>query len=342
MNYLIYDKNGVLQGILQNTTSIQWHPKYWNSGSAEIHARPTADNVKYLVKFNRVVCKERGEILFINYVQRGTSDEMTIHGRLDNLDQRINTQTASITNVEAGLFWLVESNKRGLDINLAPKKGLKDKIDRTETTYRNLSESFETYCQAAKLGWREVMKDGKLNTLEIYKGEKKTGMRFSDDLGNILSQKYTQNLENAKNYAYVLGEDTGDSRAKVEVDIRSAGDPRLELYVDARDLQSEYKDADGNDQTYTTEEYAAMLRTRGKAKLAEANADVFTFDCELNPEDTIAILGKDYDLGDIVPVISRLFGIVVFARIVGIKFVEESNQGTKTTLELYIESQEDL
>ena len=341
MHYLIYDREGKPQALLQNVTSIQWHPEYWESGSAEIHARPTADNIRYLIPFNRVICQERGEILFINYAQRSTDDEIIIHGKLDNLDQRINTTTASITRVEAGLLKLVESNRRGLDIAMAPEKGLSAKVERTETTYRTLRESFETFCQATKLGWREVVKDGQLNTLEIYEGQVKSGVRFRDDLGNILYQKYTRNLENARNYAYVLGEDRGTDRAKVEVDLRATGDPRLEMYVDARDLQSEYKDENGDDQTYTTEQYEALLRARGEAKLAVVNAEAFTFECTLNSDDTLAVLGKDYDLGDVVPVVSQLFRIVVFARIVGIKFVEENNQVT-TSLELYIESQEDL
>lgn len=59
MNYLIYDQNGKKQALLQNVTSIQWKPRYWESGSAEIHARPTDENVRYLVEHNRVVCQER-------------------------------------------------------------------------------------------------------------------------------------------------------------------------------------------------------------------------------------------------------------------------------------------
>lgn len=342
MNYFIYDRSGNKQAILQNTTSIQWNPKYWETGSAEIHARPTEDNVKYLIPFNRVVCQERNEILFINYVERSTDDDMTVHGYMDNLDQRINTQTAAITNVEAGLIKLVQNNVRGLDINVAKAMGLTAKVTRTETTYQTLRTSFETFCQTAKLGWREVVKDGKLNVLELYQGQTRDNIRFSDDLGNILSQKYTQDLSEAKNYAYVLGEDEGTDRKLVIVDQVATGDPRLELYVDARDLQSEYTDDNGNDQTYSTAEYEAILRQRGLDKLAETCQAASTFECELNSEDSLAVLGQDYDLGDVVPIVSQLFGLVIFARVTGIKFVEETGADTKVTLELNIESQEAL
>ena len=53
-----------------------------------------------------------------------------------------------------------------------------------------------------------------------------------------------------------------------------------------------------------------------------------------------AVLGRDYDLGDIVPVISNRFKVANLARITGLNIVEEQN--TKITLELSIEKMEVL
>lgn len=63
----------------------------------------------------------------------------------------------------------------------------------------------------------------------------------------------------------------------------------------------------------------------------------FVFSFTLNPEDKLIILGRDYDLGDIVPVISIKYGLQVYARIAGIDFVEEGNEDTKINLILQIE-----
>ena len=65
MQYFIYDKEGKKQALLQNCTSIQWMPKYYSSGSFEIHARRTKDNDIYLIEGNRIVCTDRNEIGFI-------------------------------------------------------------------------------------------------------------------------------------------------------------------------------------------------------------------------------------------------------------------------------------
>lgn len=346
MNYLIYDQNGKKQALLQNVTSIQWKPRYWESGSAEIHARPTDENVRYLVEHNRVVCQERNEILFIDYVQRSDQsadgEDMIIHGTLDNLGDRINTETLAVTNVEEGLRKLVTNNQRGLDITLAPSKGLTAKVTRTETTWQTLRESFADFCQESGLGWREIVKDGQMNVLEIYEGKQARNARFSDDLGNIASQEYTKDLSGYFNYIYVLGEDNGTSRASVIIDARGEGEAAIEKYVDARDLQSTYKDDNGNEHTYNTEGYTALLKARGQQKYAEMLSKAYQFECELNEENRIAVLGRDYDLGDLVPVISNRFKVANLARITGLNIVEEQNTNTKITLELSIEKMEVL
>ena len=346
MNYLIYDQNGKKQALLQNVTSIQWKPRYWDSGSAEIHARPTDENIKYLVEHNRIVCQERGEILFIDYVQRTDQNsdgaDMVIHGSLDNLGDRINTSTLSITNVEEGLRKLVTQNQRGLDITLAPAKGLTAKVARTKTTWQTLRSTFADFCQESGLGWRQIVKDGQLNVLEIYQGKEAKNARFSDDLGNITSQEYIKDLSDYFNYIYVLGEENNGIRTQLVIDARAEGEAIIEKYVDARDLQSTYTGDDGNEHTYSSEEYTALLNARGQQKYAEMLSQAYSFEFELNEQNRIAVLGRDYDLGDIVPVISKRFGVANLARLTGLNIVEEQNTNTKITLELSVEKMEVL
>ncbi len=346
MNYLIYDQNGKKQALLQNVTSIQWKPRYWESGSAEIHARPTDENIKYLTEQNRIVCQERGEILFIDYVQRTDQNsdgaDMVIHGSLDNLGDRINTSTLSITNVEEGLRKLITQNQRGLDITLAPAKGLTAKVARTKTTWQTLRSTFADLCQESGLGWRQIVKDGQLNVLEIYQGKEAKNARFSDDLGNITSQEYIKDLSDYFNYIYVLGEENGGARTQLVIDARAEGEAAIEKYVDARDLQSTYTGDDGNEHTYSTEEYMALLNARGQQKRAEMLSQAYSFEFELNEQNRIAVLGRDYDLGDIVPVISKRFGVANLARLTGLNIVEEQNTNTKITLELSVEKMEVL
>lgn len=342
MQYFIYDKQGKKQALLQNCTSIQWLPKYWESGSFEIHARRTDDNDTYLVEGNRVVCTDRNEIGFITCVLYD-ADTLEVRGRLDNLERRINYGTATIRNIEKSLLQLVVDNKRGLDINVASPKGLTPSIKYgSDTSYDTLEESFKDYCQKGGLGWREVVHENILNYLEIYQGETKQNAVFSDDLGNIKSQSYEENMSEYKNFAFVLGEDTGDYRKKIEVDIRKDKSEEIrELYVDARDLQSTYKE-NGEEKTYTSEEYEEMLRERGISKLEEKNKNALKFEFELDPYSQISELGKDYDLGDIVVVKSTQYKILALARVTELKFVEEANQDTQVSITTEIESREVL
>ena len=342
MQYFIYDTEGQKQALLQNCTSVQWSPNYWESGTFEIHARRTEDNEAYLINGNRVVCVDRNEIGFITSVLK-EDDELEVHGALNNLSQRINTTTATIRNIEQGLLNLVTNNKRGLDINVGAPKGLTPKIKAgSQTTYDTLEESFASYCQTGALGFREIVKDGVLNYIEIYEGALKSKVIFSDDLGNIKSQSFEVDASDYKNYAYVYGEESGDSRKSAIVDIHKDGEQIRELYVDARDLQTEYEDESGETQTYTDEEYQELLIERGTQKLADANANAYTFDFSLDPYNQIAELGKDYDLGDIIIIKSNEYGVLIHARITGLSFVEETNQETEVSITTSIESQEVL
>lgn len=342
MQYFIYDKDGRKQALLQNCTSIQWMPKYYSSGSFEIHARRTTDNDAYLVEGNRIVCTDRNEIGFITGVQI-QDQAIEVRGSLDNLSARINLGTATIRNIEASLLKLVEENKRGLDITVGTPKGLKPAIKSgSDTSYSTLADDFEDYCQKGGLGWREIVHEGKLNYLEIYQGQLKRNAVFSDDLGNIKSQNYEINLSKYRNVAYVFGEDTGSYRKSIIVDIRSNKEENIrELYVDARDIQGEYKE-DGVEKQHTWEEYQAMLEQRGQQKLADANKDAYKFEFELDPYSQIAELGKDYDLGDIVVVKSNQYKIIALARVTELKFIEEANTDTQVEITTNIESREVL
>ncbi len=83
-----------------------------------------------------------------------------------------------------------------------------------------------------------------------------------------------------------------------------SGLARRELYVDARDLQSE---ADP-DNPLTPEEYAALLTTRGREKLAE-NELVRSFSAVVRTLDPTYQYGVDFDVGDTITVTDNRLGV---------------------------------
>lgn len=105
-----------------------------------------------------------------------------------------------------------------------------------------------------------------------------------------------------------------------------SGLSRRELYVDARDLQS---DSDP-DKPLTVAEYIAALTNRGREKLAEHQL-VKSFDADVRTLNPTYIYGVDYQLGDIITAIDDRLGITADAVVQG---VSRSVVGEKETLTL--------
>lgn len=141
-------------------------------------------------------------------------------------------------------------------------------------------------------------------------------VEFRTDLEDILSSSYYSNDQDVKSVALVMGEGEGAGRKKqVSGNDTTSLFERRELYVDARDLQSESTDENGNVTALSPEDYNKALIQRGNEKLS---------DCELieNFEARIRVfgdvqyeLGVDYQKGDKVTVRDRQLNVVVSARI---------------------------
>lgn len=106
----------------------------------------------------------------------------------------------------------------------------------------------------------------------------------------------------------------------------TTGLARRELYIDARDLQS---DSDP-DRPLTQEEYTAVLTTRGREKLAE-NQLVRSFSAVVRSYDPTYTYGEDYQLGDTITVTDERLGVSADAVVRGI---QRSVSGGVESLEL--------
>lgn len=170
-----------------------------------------------------------------------------------------------------------------------------------------------------------TVKSGKNRTLGNSDGN--VPVIFSTELDDILSSTYYINTQDEKTDAFIQGEDSGANRKSQYVWKNQSsgyiytGFDRKELYVDARDLQSEVQDDSGNSTTLTESEYLSLLTQRGNEKLAEYDV-VETFEAQVRVlGDVNYEYGTHYDLGDKVTVIDEQLGIRVDADITA---VEES------------------
>jgi len=96
--------------------------------------------------------------------------------------------------------------------------------------------------------------------------------------------------------------------------VKFTGLSRRELWVDARDLQS---DADPEN-PLAPEEYRELLVTRGTEKLAE-NQLVQSFSAEVRTNNPTYEYGVDFFLGDTITVTDERLGVSVDAVVQGIE-----------------------
>lgn len=143
---------------------------------------------------------------------------------------------------------------------------------------------------------------------------------FDTELQDILSSSYYTNNEDLRNVGFVQGEDKGEVRKSVTVgDGTLSGLNRREVYIDARDVQSEVYDEGGQSTTIPEAEYLQMLTQRGNEKLSEYYT-VETFEAQVRQfGDVQYIYGEDFFLGDKVTVVDNELGVQVSARILEVE-----------------------
>lgn len=151
--------------------------------------------------------------------------------------------------------------------------------------------------------------------------EGNTPIIFSQQLSNIERTDYERKVEGYKNVAYVAGEGEEESRKWYEVEINQnieqkvlTGWGRKELWIDARDIQSE--DEEGT--KLTDEEYEALIAQRANEKASE-NTVQETYEATKTENDKRYQYGVNYLKGDWVTVEDRNLNIVVDAQITEVK-----------------------
>lgn len=159
---------------------------------------------------------------------------------------------------------------------------------------------------------------------------------FSQSLSNIERTTYNINSKGYTNYAYVAGEGEGSERKWIVQRINKGagrdnmtsyiqnidGWNRAELWVDARDLQSE----DENGNAISDSDYEKLLIQRANQKAVENNLEE-SYEATLTEGAPIRYkLGKDYNLGDFVTIIDDELGISVNAQVIKVTISEQNGR----------------
>lgn len=356
-------------GLIEMYSTITYTLKFVDVGSFELKCAINKQNVK-LIQKNRFLWIEDEVCGIIQYISSSTDDgTITAKGKLakEMLNWRwvypcfVKTGepaalAESIVNIHCVNPSESKRKMRGLVIGNAvyiinkPHITYQKTGDTVLTSVQNISTAnnlgFEIYFNPRNVNpFKFVMLEGKDRTIGNKDGNKP--VVFSRDFENIVSGSYEYNDDSFRNIALVAGEtadgSNNENAARTFLVVDQVGSEnassfyRKELYVDARDLQSEYseevntKDDEGNDITETVkkkmteQEYNATLSNRGFEKMGETLVEE-SYESQIRTDArTIYQFGKDYTYGDYVTVIDKSLGIMLNVQITEMQIVYDAN-----------------
>lgn len=246
-----------------------------------------------------------------------------------------------------------KNTERYIDMNISYQKDNKvyeNTLITKQITGGQLWEEMSDYFEQYKLGIVIAPKINKTFELSSVYGEHLSGLSnvagfevliktgvdrrrgnglntaiFSKPLSNIKRVSYSYNSESDMNVAYIAGEGEGAERKWYEIQKDSENKKsawnREELWIDARDIQSEGED----DTTLTDEEYNKLIEQRAYEKFQE-NAVMDEYSATVNEYNQRYVYMRDYDLGDWVTIQDRDLGIEIDAQIVEVTTTLQNNE----------------
>lgn len=328
----VYDINLMRQGVIDVYRSLIWTRKYYEAGTVELHAALNSRNLKLLQKGNIVAMTGSVESAIISGMAADDySNEITATGSMlsAGLSRRGIKTVVNVTNTpyEDVMRQLVDisaiSGTNPLPrLILGAKCGAGGTVT-LQVSYKDLYTYMTKLSACSNLGFR-IRGDYKEKqfVFEVYEGkdhsENQTGNKrviFSEVYRNINKATFTTNDQNYKTHAIVFGDGEGTARTVMEatIDPTATGWERREIMVDARDIKR-----DG----LTEAQYKAALVQRGTEKLAEYGiAECLEAVTLPNVNFTYK---TNYDLGDVVTVNKKAWGIKMDKRITEVQEIYEN------------------
>lgn len=314
-------------GEIDDYESLQFIRRFRKPGEFELHINANKNLTDTLQEDNLIVLSPRkvGVILH-RELNRENTEQLMIKGYTLQgiLSRRITVPPAGQAydkikaNAETALKHYVRQNAvESVDPNrIIPNLIIADDLQRGaivdwQSRFKNLVDELESISFSAGLGW-DVFLDLEQQkwVFEVYVPRNLTASQselppviFSIDFDNIKNQTFTESSVNYKNYGYIGGQGEGEDRAVVEAG-NASGLSRIETFIDARDIE------DGEN-----------LAVRGQQKLQEMQK-ILSFESEILTYGPF-VYEKDWDLGDIVTVQDKKWGITLDTPITEVKEIYE-------------------
>lgn len=303
--------------------SLIWTERYDKCGDFEI-TLPLTDEMMNAFRLERYLQIETSNMtMVVETIKIATDaengDKITVSGRsLESiLDRRIvwglqvlsgNFQNAIKSLLDKAIISPSIADRKISNFRFVPSTDSRItdlKID-AQFTGDNIYDTICELCKERELGFRIVLTEDGYFDFNLYAGTDRTYdqfenpyVAFSPEFENLLDSVYTEETAWMKTITLIGGEDKGNERRYTTAG-SGKGLARRELFTDARDIQSEVHDAEGNATTLTEAEYIAQLQQRGMQKLTDLKEDP-TFDCEIETKITY-VANQDFFKGDLVQI----------------------------------------
>jgi hypothetical protein len=195
-----------------------------------------------------------------------------------------------------------------------------------QSRFKNLSEELADISLNSGLGW-DITFDipSKKMIFDVYEGRILTTAQntlppviFSPQFDSLQSLHYSESELNYKNAAYVGGQGEGMDRRIIQLGSEN-GLARHEVFIDARDVEEK----DENDQPLPEAQIISTLTERGHQKLQEFLQEEY-LEGQILTKSPFTY-EEDYDLGDIVTIQNKSWGVMMDSRITEIKEIYETS-----------------
>ena len=324
MSFEIYPSDFSTRYELRHAISIIMTVYYNDIGKLVLVAPVNDYNITALKVGNLLFDTDRDVTYFIANSKIDTeTNRITVNGYTANwvLNKRCIASKCTLTNLESGVYEIINSNMRGLTrLSTAPLEGLAEETN-TILDGGLILDEVKPFLEEAQLGNKMIWDpDALSHTFKIYKGKDLTrgihAVVFSDEQGTAQNLVINDDNSTLKNFAYVRGS-LSDGTEFVEEVGTAAGEARREIWLDSsvhQEHDESVEDCKARAVAYATMEMGKRIRRQSFSVAIDASE-----------------LGVMYNLGDIVSCVSIRFGVSFNARITGIKYTLDSKK-TKTEI----------
>lgn len=340
------DSDFNLLGEVDTYSSLQWIRRWHKPGEFELHIDPAMQNADRLLEDVIIFKADKPEeAAIIKHreieIQDDGTEDLIVKGVMlgELVGRRITYPPAgsayhylhaaveTILKTYVTVNCVSPENKARVIPNLAaaPDHGRGQTIQ-FQTRYKQLDEELEKISVSSGIGWHVWLDIANQQYIfDVLIGRDLSAGQdllppaiFSTEYDNIQSQNYISSAIGYKNTAVVGGQGEGIDRKIVTIG-QQTGLGRYEMFVDARDIGTKEAGAE----QLTEKQIEQMLIDRGREKLAEVDR-IKSFESKLLSASNL-VYRVDYDLGDIVTVVNREWGVTVDARITECKEIFEPN-----------------